>query len=170
MGSGTVLVVDDEPLLLDSVSWVLNRRGYQVLRAEGPIQALGILRGRHHSIDVLLSDVMMPGMPGTELVHECIQITPDTICVLMTGGLVNDSEVPPGVRVLRKPISTKDLMAAVDAAAARSMELRADFLRLTEEADGLRRQAKRLVSECREVKSQLEETIEAFRRIREGTP
>jgi CheY-like chemotaxis protein len=119
-----ILVVDDEALLLESLSKLLSRIGYDVLPARGSAQALAILES-HSPVDVILSDVSMPEMRGTELVRECAQISPGTACLLMTAGMLDDSEVPSGVPVLRKPVLKVDLIAAVESAIARSSKVTA---------------------------------------------
>ena len=64
---GTVLVVEDEPVVLKFASSVLERRGYEVLVAETPHQALEIAARHDGQIDLLLTDVVLPGMSGHEL-------------------------------------------------------------------------------------------------------
>src|SRR5215470_5334275 len=133
LADGTVLIVDDEPVLLRGLVALLSRRGYAVFRAGGACKALAILESQV-PIDVLLSDVILPEMRGTELVKECFRIAPSTACVLMTAGFLDQSEVPTSVPVLRKPFSKTELFAVVDAAIARSARLRAQRQRMMEEA------------------------------------
>ena len=64
---GTVLVVEDEPVVLKFASSVLERRGYSVLVAETPHQALEVAARHDGQIDLLLTDVVLPGMSGQEL-------------------------------------------------------------------------------------------------------
>jgi CheY-like chemotaxis protein len=123
IGSATVLIVEDEPVFLDAFTRTLSQRGYKVLRASGPRQALEVVQG-HPLIDAVLSDVAMPQMRGPDLVHKIGQLAPETTCVLMSGGVVA-GEVPQGVPVVRKPLSPRDLVAAIHQAVARSAELRA---------------------------------------------
>jgi len=70
-GNETILVVDDEPALLDLTALILSQQGYQIFKAESAQQALEILKVE--TIDLLLSDVIMPDMDGYKLstiVHE----------------------------------------------------------------------------------------------------
>src|SRR2546423_1105052 len=67
-GRETVLVVDDEPIVLSLARSILTRHGYHVLPAARGDEAL--LLYRRGSIDLLLTDVVMPSMSGPELAHE----------------------------------------------------------------------------------------------------
>ena len=79
---GTVLVVDDEQANVDSVSLVLTGDGANVLRAKTGAEALSALRSER--IGVVLTDLMMPGMSGQELLRAVRAIGSDTQVVLMT--------------------------------------------------------------------------------------
>ena len=79
---GTVLVVDDEQANLDSISVVLTGDGKNVLRAKTGAEALQTLRGER--VGVVLTDLMMPGMSGQELLRAVRAIESDTQVVLMT--------------------------------------------------------------------------------------
>ena len=63
--TATLLIVDDEPANLDSLERIFAREGYRTLRAESAAAALDLLRGE--SVDVVLTDLMMPGLSGQEL-------------------------------------------------------------------------------------------------------
>jgi len=79
---GTVLVVDDEQANLDSISVVLTGDGANVLRAKTGAEALSTLRSER--VGVVLTDLMMPGMSGQELLRAVRAIESDTQVVLMT--------------------------------------------------------------------------------------
>ena len=66
-GRETILVVEDEPAVLQLTCRALQQRGYTVLAADGPESALQLLAARHDPVDLLLSDVMMPVMSGPDL-------------------------------------------------------------------------------------------------------
>ncbi|HEY6562422.1 MAG TPA: sigma-54 dependent transcriptional regulator [Polyangiaceae bacterium] len=78
----TVLVVDDEAGNLTSLNKIFQREGMRVFTAESSKQALELAR-RHH-IHVVLTDLMMPGTNGVELLRALKELTPDTEVVLMT--------------------------------------------------------------------------------------
>ena len=101
-----VLVVDDDALMLASVSQMLSRQGYEVLSASGPRQALEIVR-TPPPFQLVLSDVAMPEMQGDQLIAEVFRLSPQTVGLLMTGDFTGPPDVPEGVAVLRKPFSTQ---------------------------------------------------------------
>ena len=78
----TVLVVDDEPSNLASIEKIFQRDGMRVLTASSARAALDLLRT--HRVEVVLTDLMMPGTSGIELLRAIKQLAPDTECVLMT--------------------------------------------------------------------------------------
>jgi len=78
----TVLVVDDDRAGLESVRLVLEREGFRVLGAESGREALDVLRAE--SVQVVLTDLMMPGMDGIDLLKAIRQVVPGTDVILMT--------------------------------------------------------------------------------------
>jgi CheY-like chemotaxis protein len=72
-----VLVVDDDALMLASVSRKLSRQGYDVLPASRPRQALEIIK-TPPPVQLILSDVSMPEMRGTQLLSEVFRLAPET--------------------------------------------------------------------------------------------
>src|SRR5262249_40744350 len=81
-GAPTVLVVDDEPAIVDSLHKILERESLRVLTAGSGGEALDIIR--RESIWVLLTDLMMPGMSGMDLLRASKSVAPETETVLMT--------------------------------------------------------------------------------------
>ena len=79
---GTVLAVDDDQANLDSLERILAREGWRFLRAASGPSALELLRGE--PVDVVLTDLMMPGMSGQELLRGVRAIAPEVEIVLMT--------------------------------------------------------------------------------------
>ncbi|MDZ7372565.1 MAG: sigma-54 dependent transcriptional regulator [candidate division KSB1 bacterium] len=78
----TILVVDDERDLLLSLQKALSKEGYRVLIADRARQALEILQ--REAVDVVLSDLRMPEMGGTELLRECKRINPEVEVIMLT--------------------------------------------------------------------------------------
>jgi len=78
----TLLVVDDEESNLESLEKIFSKEGYQVLSAPGGKEGLDLLRG--HDVDVILTDLLMPGMSGVELLRAAKAIAPEVEVVLMT--------------------------------------------------------------------------------------
>jgi len=113
-----VLVVDDEQMILRAVSWMLEHEGgYEVLPANGPRQALEIIKN-NPPVHLVVSDIEMPEMKGTQLIRAVAQLSPQTASLLMTGH-INPVDVPDGVPVLKKPFSKQVLLSAVQAVLAR---------------------------------------------------
>ena len=79
---GTVLLVDDEQANLDSLERIFSREGWRVLLAGSAEAALAMLRSE--PVDVVLTDLMMPGMSGQELLRAVRAVAPDSEVVLMT--------------------------------------------------------------------------------------
>jgi len=109
---GTVLVVDDEAAIRDVVHRVLTRAGYRVMTAAGQAQAMGLLREPGVPVDLLLTDVVMPGMTGEAFVAQVELIRPGIRVLYMSG-----YELPgamTGSKVLDKPFSRATLLAKVN--------------------------------------------------------
>jgi DNA-binding NtrC family response regulator len=112
MGNGAdsepkcILVVDDDEHILKFVAQMLSAQGYQVIPAADAERAIQEFQNRAETIDLLLSDIMMPGMRGTDLARVLTQAKPDLAVVLMTGytGTATD-----GAPVLEKPFSWNQL-------------------------------------------------------------
>jgi two-component system, cell cycle sensor histidine kinase and response regulator CckA len=113
----TVLVVDDEPPMLRLLRRQLQALGCTVLEATNGPQALRLLLSRRGAVDLVLSDIVMPGMNGTELVDQILADRPEQCVILMSG------QVPPGlarigrrdkiVPVLRKPFTPNQLLELI---------------------------------------------------------
>ena len=83
-GSGTVLLVEDEPMVRSVAERALTRHGYTVITADNGEEALEVL-GRGEPIDLLISDVVMPGMDGPTMVREARKSRPDLKILFMSG-------------------------------------------------------------------------------------
>lgn len=80
-----ILVVDDEPFVLNVVSSILRSAGFEVLSAGSADDALAMARANARPIQLLLSDVIMPGMSGPALADLFTAIHPETECMFMAG-------------------------------------------------------------------------------------
>ncbi len=158
MATARVLIVDDEPPILELAARALGAAGYDVLRASTPARALELVRGEH-PIDLVLSDVVMPEMQGPQLVTEIRRVSPSTGAVLMSG-YVGAAEVPADVPFLVKPFSPRDLIATVQRALAALAALREDAERARKKSQALSLESQRLCAETREVTRQTEKIIE----------
>ena len=86
-GNKTILAVDDEPFILLIYSEILSEQGYHVICAESAKEALNILQ--HESIDILLSDIIMPEMDGYQLAAMVKEKYPD-IKIQLASGFTDD--------------------------------------------------------------------------------
>lgn len=111
----TILVVDDDPAILEYAGWVLEECGYAVLTAPDAASALVVLRS-NDQIDLLFTDLVMPGSDGIELARRAGQEVPG-LKVLFTTGYSRDP-TPMG-RLLKKPYRPQQLAGAIAAALAR---------------------------------------------------
>lgn len=108
-----ILVVDDEDAVNRLVSRYLVHLGYRVLEAGSGEEALEIVRRRRPVVDLVLSDVVMPGMDGLALASRLLATCPGPSVILMTGQLPADIEHMPVnaqiVPVVQKPLNLDDL-------------------------------------------------------------
>jgi PAS domain S-box-containing protein len=126
-GGETVLLAEDEPAVCDLVHAILTSRGYTVLSARLPQQAETISETHPGRIDLLLTDVIMPGMSGAELAKRIAARNPG-IKVLFMSGYIDDSVVRQGIQeseawFLQKPFTplslAKKVREVLDTAAVR---------------------------------------------------
>jgi two-component system, cell cycle sensor histidine kinase and response regulator CckA len=82
---GVVLVAEDDPAVRSVVVTVLKRAGYSVLDAAGPLEALELARAYKGRIDLLLTDIVMPQLSGTELAERLTALWPKLSVVYMSG-------------------------------------------------------------------------------------
>jgi|SRR5579864_4762283 two-component system response regulator HydG len=114
--SETILVVDDEPGVLELVRIILDRHGYRILAVDSGAKALEICERRDVRIDLLLTDVMMPGMNGLALVRQLKALHQDLPVVYMTGGTLEnlvEGEPDPQFPCVRKPFDPLSLAATI---------------------------------------------------------
>ena len=113
-GSGTVLLVEDEPMVRSVAERALTRHGYTVLTADNGEDALEII-AKNEPIDLLISDVVMPGMDGPTMVREARQSRPELKVLFMSGYAeeqLRKSIDIENVNFLPKPFSVTDLAEA----------------------------------------------------------
>ena len=116
-GEQTILIVDDEDLLLTMGQAILSSFGYKVLTANGGQKALEILSKGEPEIDLIITDLVMPGMSGRELVEQARQLHPDSR-VLCTSGYVFTGNEENHPDYLQKPFTSRELLLKVKAALA----------------------------------------------------
>ncbi|MCB9742915.1 MAG: response regulator [Alphaproteobacteria bacterium] len=104
-GGETVLVVEDDPSVLEWVEATLSSLGYRVLVADNGIAASVVLREQAAEIDLLLTDAVLPGRSGPELIAEARTLEPPPQVLLMSGFSEDflGEEATEGVQLLSKP-------------------------------------------------------------------
>jgi CheY-like chemotaxis protein len=109
-----VLVVDDEAAVRNLIQKLLSGCAATVLLAEDGRQALEISRAHRGRIDVVITDVMMPGMDGVNLAIRMVRERPGIRVLLITGLVTNPTDVEQsGLTVLNKPFSPEQFHTAV---------------------------------------------------------
>jgi two-component system cell cycle sensor histidine kinase/response regulator CckA len=116
-GSETILLVEDEESLRDFARLALEERGYTVLSAPEGLAALQLMESGRQAIDLLLTDVVMPGMGGRRLAETLVDRHPE-LKVLFMSGYTDDAVVRHGVlqdnvEFLQKPFSPNSLVHKV---------------------------------------------------------
>lgn len=116
----TVMIVDDEPMVLSVAERMLVLAGYRVLPALDQQTALNLCRLHGREISLVLLDYLMPGMSGPELVRCLKDLQPDLRIAMMSGyskGEVEDRGAPFGEYLfIQKPFTLAQLVAFVQAA------------------------------------------------------
>ena len=111
-GSGTVLVVDDEGLLLTMAETILSDFGYTVLTASNGLAALRLLANPANKFDLVITDMVMPGMGGREWMERIRQLGL-AVPILCTSGYVLREENKVAAGFLPKPFTSTELLAKV---------------------------------------------------------
>ncbi|HEY3489789.1 MAG TPA: response regulator [Candidatus Deferrimicrobiaceae bacterium] len=113
----TILVVEDSETVRGLVCEILTRAGYGILSADGPEEALSTCEVCGHAIDLLVTDIMMPGMTGLELSSRLSERFP-RMRVLFISGYTGETVLEEGMldersAFLQKPFSPDALVSAV---------------------------------------------------------
>ena len=112
----TILVVDDMPVVLSGVSSILKKAGFIVLSASSPEEALKISQEFTGTIDLLLTDVMMPNMSGPDFATKLVEQRTELRVMMMTGYAVGDLLLLNyGWHLIKKPFAPAVLREKVNA-------------------------------------------------------
>ena len=118
-GSETILLVEDEAGLRDVAANMLQSVGYKVIKAENGAAALAIVRACSESIDLVLTDIVMPGMSGSELLKELRSLHPSIKALYMSGyagqQLAPYTDNASELELVEKPFTKKALLRKVRA-------------------------------------------------------
>lgn len=109
----TILLVEDDSAVLDIVMRALSEKGFGVLAAADAYEAIRILAERH--VDVLLTDIILPGMDGVQLAKQAKLIRPGIKVLFQTGygQVATEREAFRHGRVLFKPLRQAEIVQAV---------------------------------------------------------
>jgi PAS domain S-box-containing protein len=116
VGVGAALVVEDDPAVRDMTTQLLERAGYEVMAVPDGTQAIAIAQEAER-IDVLVTDVVMPGMSGIELAEQMMDSYPQMGVVLLSGYTAETLDIErvtaQGATFVSKPVSSNQLLRAV---------------------------------------------------------
>jgi PAS domain S-box-containing protein len=116
-GDERILLIDDEPTLVDIGRQMLHRLGYQVVTRTSSTEALELFRSAPDEFDLIITDQTMPHMPGDELAKELMKLRPSMPIILCTGFSERISEQEAksmGIKAfLMKPVVFRDLAATI---------------------------------------------------------
>jgi signal transduction histidine kinase len=109
-GRETILVVDDEVLVLTMAETILAEYGYRVLTAGSGLKAMAVLSREDTKVDLIVTDLVMPLMSGRELIERVRQLIPATKILCMSGYVMPpDKQI--GTAYLQKPFTSRELLA-----------------------------------------------------------
>jgi CheY-like chemotaxis protein len=111
-GTQTILMVDDEDLLLTMGKTILSTYGYRVLTANGGQKALDVLSRKDSKVELVITDLVMPAMSGRELVERIRQISP-SMRIICTSGYVWPAGQETDGAYLQKPFTSQELLLKV---------------------------------------------------------
>ena len=116
-GQETVLVVEDEPAILNLSKIMLEKQGYKVLTASKPSEAIRLAEKHAGEIHLLMTDVVLPEMNGPDLAQRLLSFSPNLKCVFTSGYtadvITHHGVLDEGVYFIQKPFSIRDLAAKV---------------------------------------------------------
>ena len=116
-GRETILLVEDEPAVLNSTAQMIETLGYDVWKAGAPAEALRRVRESKGQIHLLVTDVVMPGMNGRDLAQQIRALHPGPKCLFMSGYtadiIARNGVLDQGVPFIQKPFSRRDLAAKI---------------------------------------------------------
>ena len=111
-GTETILMVDDEDLLLSMGETILSSYGYRVLTANSGQRALELFNQNANEIDLVITDLVMPTMSGRELAENIHRASPETP-ILYTSGFVRPQNQDDELTYLQKPFTSQDLLIKI---------------------------------------------------------
>ncbi len=111
-GDQTILIVDDEELVLTMAETILQEFGYKVLKATSATKAVGLFSQSAQPVDLVITDLVMPGMGGRELIEKLRGMAPSTR-IICTSGYLRNPKPDEDIEYLKKPFTSQDLLRKV---------------------------------------------------------
>ena len=116
-GQETILLVEDEPAILNITSMLLTKQGYTVLAANSPLEAIRLAGEHAGEVSLLMTDVVMPDMNGRDLAEKLLSQYPALKRLFMSGYtadiIAHHGVLDEGVHFIQKPFTMLDLAAKV---------------------------------------------------------
>ena len=116
-GQATILLVEDEQMILGVTKTMLNLQGYKVLAALTPGEAMRLAREHGEHINLLMTDVVMPEMNGRELAKNLLVLCPNLKCLYMSGYtadvIAHHGVLDDGVFFIQKPFTLQELVSKI---------------------------------------------------------
>ena len=116
-GSETVLLVEDEESVRQLIRETLQAKGYKVVEAENGEAGVAAAAKHPGKIDMIITDVVMPGMGGREMVKNLAKSRPETKVLYLSGytedAIVNEGTIESGTAFLQKPFTLQNLSRKV---------------------------------------------------------
>jgi two-component system phosphate regulon sensor histidine kinase PhoR len=133
-GQVNILVIDDEQIMRDGCSRILSKDGWSIFSAENGAQGLEQIKGHAENLDVILLDLMMPGMSGMEVLDHVRTYDPNLLVIVITGYATVESAVEAMKKgaydFIPKPFTPDQLRIVVRRALERrTLQKEAEFLR-----------------------------------------
>ncbi len=119
-GGATVLVIDDEADIREMIELALSLDGYRVLTADGGARAIAL--AREQRIDLVITDLKMPGMNGLETIARLREMVPDAVILVVTGYITPDTMAGCSTVGAREFIRKPFLIHQLEEAVARHLE------------------------------------------------
>ena len=114
----TILLIDDEEMVVKITEKMLRKMGYQVLKANSGHEGLKLFQTYRTQIDLIICDMIMPKMDGLELVHRLREIDPCVKVLLSSGSLIDEDEkdiVNRGFNgLIKKPYKMNELSEKIE--------------------------------------------------------
>ena len=113
MAAATILIVDDQQQVLRMVEVMLQAAGYEVYAASNATDALAVARQVGCGLNLLLTDMMMPGIDGHDLILAIRRLCPNVDTIVMSGALSADDVRIKNYKIIWKPFTMDQLVEVV---------------------------------------------------------